>query len=293
MSKYTTELRWILEELTGLQGGYNNVENIIANGIPKLFDFEFPIFDEKYRSVLLTKICKHYYTQEIGCETVGLWKLRLNTKLNEIMPYYNKLYESELLTFNPLYDIDVTTSRNNNKNDITNETNSNTLTENSTDNDNDKQTENGTNVLNGTLSNESNTSINATSISNVKDRYSETPQGTISDIADNTYLTNATITDTENTNNNTATENSTATSKNTSEDERTIQRNKTNEYNKKADSSTNKNGTFKSTEEYLESIQGKTHGTSFSTLLNEYRTTFLNIDIMIINELAELFIQLW
>ena len=52
----------------------------------------------------------HYYTREIGFETVGLWKLKLQTKLNEIMPYYNKLYETELLKYNPLYDVDMTTT---------------------------------------------------------------------------------------------------------------------------------------------------------------------------------------
>lgn len=76
-----------------------------------MFDFQFPIFDESYRSVIETKILRHYYTREIGLETVGLWKLKLNTKLNEIMPYYNKLYKSELIEFNPLYDVELTRER--------------------------------------------------------------------------------------------------------------------------------------------------------------------------------------
>ena len=110
MSKYTTEVRYICETAAGLTNseGYNSVEDIIYKALPSVFNFTFPIFDESYRSVIETKILKHFYTREIGFETVGLWKLKLNTKLNEIMPYYNKLYKSELLEFNPLYDVDLT-----------------------------------------------------------------------------------------------------------------------------------------------------------------------------------------
>ena len=113
MSKYTTEVRYICETLAGLSEsvGYADIEQVIKNCLPKVFDFNFPIFDESYRSVLETKILRHYYTREIGLETVGLWKLKLSTKLNEIMPYYNKLYKSELIEFNPLYDVELIRER--------------------------------------------------------------------------------------------------------------------------------------------------------------------------------------
>ena len=105
MSKYTTEVRYICEVNSGLNEsvGYSKIEDVITGAIPKIFDFDFPIFDESYRIVLERKILKHFYTREICEETVGLWKLRLDTRLNEIMPYYNKLYESELIKFDPLY----------------------------------------------------------------------------------------------------------------------------------------------------------------------------------------------
>lgn len=112
MSKYTTEVRYICEQESGLKGsvGYNTVDKVISDSIPGIFDFDFPIFDENYREVICTKILRHYYTREIGFETVGLWKLKLQTKLCEIMPYYNQLYESELIKFNPLYDTDLNTT---------------------------------------------------------------------------------------------------------------------------------------------------------------------------------------
>ena len=45
--------------------------------------------------------------REIGFETVGLFKLFLNERMAEIMPYYNKLYESETFEFDPLKNVDV------------------------------------------------------------------------------------------------------------------------------------------------------------------------------------------
>lgn len=121
MSKYTTEVRFICEEAAGLTSsvGYLGVNDVINTALPKVFNFEFPIFDEAYRPILEKKILKHYYTREIGLETVGLWKLFLDTKLNEIMPFYNQLYKSELLEFNPFYDIDLTRDHNLKKKETT------------------------------------------------------------------------------------------------------------------------------------------------------------------------------
>lgn len=67
MSHYTTEVRYICEvyaEYTESQG-YKHVDEIIAKARPKIFDFYYPIFDEAYRSVLETKILRHYYTREL------------------------------------------------------------------------------------------------------------------------------------------------------------------------------------------------------------------------------------
>lgn len=109
MSKYTTEVRFICETSAGYDEskGFDDVEEIITAAAPVIFNFNFPIFDETYRLPLERKILRHFYTREIGEESVGLWKLRLDDKLNMIMPYYNKLYESELIRFNPMYDVDL------------------------------------------------------------------------------------------------------------------------------------------------------------------------------------------
>lgn len=66
-------------------------------------------------------------------------------EMNEIMPYYNKLYESELIKFDPMTDTDTTTEHH------------------------------GTNSGNGVRRN----------------LYSETPQGALQNLENETYLTNA------------------------------------------------------------------------------------------------------
>lgn len=107
MSHYTTEVRYIVEQTTGIT---NDINGAITAAVPKIFDFQFPLFDPAYRPVLCHKILLNFYTREIGDETVGLWKLRLNQTLNRIMPYYNQLYETLQFEFNPLLDVDLTTT---------------------------------------------------------------------------------------------------------------------------------------------------------------------------------------
>lgn len=92
MSKYTTELRFYLSALAGLDES-ENIQDVLDNSWEKVFNFNFPIYDENHREELCKKILLHYYFREIGMETVGAWKLKLQSKMIEIMPYYNNLYK--------------------------------------------------------------------------------------------------------------------------------------------------------------------------------------------------------
>ena len=114
MSKYTTEVRYICESYAGLDESvdYPSVDEVIDKSYLKIFNNDkIPMFNGEtieHRAGLLKKILLHYYSREIGYETVGLWKLKLNQKLIEVMPYYNQLYESEQLKFDPLQNVSVT-----------------------------------------------------------------------------------------------------------------------------------------------------------------------------------------
>lgn len=253
MSKYTTEVRFICENSAGLSEseGADNVDSILDRCWNKVFNFDFPIFDENYRQVLCRKILKHYYTREIAHETVGRWKLALNAKLNEIMPYYNQLYKSELLEFNPFYDVDLTRSREGS----------------GTSN----RTSNNTETNSGTSKNVS--SGSGTSNTNTLNRFSDTPQNSMDTqgIADSVPLTTVTKVNEDNTTTNTSTD--------------TLTR----------DDSKTGNGTenINSTDKYIETVKGKQGTENYSSLLKKFRETFLNIDMMIIEDCSDCFFTLW
>lgn len=251
MSKYTTEVRYICETYAGHKESqdYTKIDDVIANSIDKIFDFNFPIFDESYRSVLETKIVRHYYTREIGFETVALWKHFLNMRMNEIMPKYNKLYEAEALDFDPFANIDYTESYNGTGSGTNSNTDSGTMSEDINDSRNVDYTHNGNNI----------------------DKYSDTPQGGLSGLLNDTYLTNA--------------RQSTANDSDNTDDDYTRDRD--------VSTSNTRNGRFSNTDEYLKHFKGYNGSKTYSEMLMEYRNTFINIDLMVIDELNDLFMGVW
>ena len=247
MSKYTTEVRFICESKSGLENsaGADNVDDIISKSWDKIFTKKAVFFDEEYRSILCQKILKHYYLREICCETVGIWKLWMNTRLEEVMPYYNQLYESAKIKFDPMHNTKLTTTHDKKQN-------------------RDSTGDSSFNSSQNTLQNRNNTNNNIK-----KDLYSETPQGALTGIETETYLTDARkITDN-------ASENEENTSKVTTDN--------TNNYNDNENSSEN----------YNETITGKSSGESFSEMLIKFRETFMNIDMMVIDEFSDLFFNIW
>lgn len=319
MSTYTTELRYILESYAGLDSSteYPSIDTVISKARKKLFSFNYPIFDEKYREHLESLICLHYYKREIGFETVGLFKLYLEQKMREIMPFYNQLYKSELLEFNPFYDVDITrdhklkhnaeensVNKSLNNSDSKESFNSNT-TGKSNDNTNQGVSSRDESKRNSKNNSSAKNSSNASSTSNNKQRYSDTPQGSISDLEKDKYLTNATINDAsvKDTSNATSSDESTSTDENTSthtsntgtetthEETNNNTSTKTNTLTNNLTDNANKNSN--SLDDYLEHVKGKQGSTSYASLLKEYRETFLNIDLQVIDELNTLFMLLW
>ena len=285
MAKYTTEVRTICEfyanQKTPEPSNFSSVDSTIQAAIPNIFTFPFPIFDEGYRVPLETKILRHYYTREIGLETVGLWRMKLETKLNEIMPYFNQLYKSELLEFNPFYDVELGTTRNNEHNQIENATeNADATSKSETDT---------TQTTKDTIADTDNTTIDSTVTRNntEKNAYSDTPQGQVSNVDNYSYLTNYRNV------NNTGTDSTDETNNRT--------------YNRTADgtltgsitnnsSSTNEvqnNKNITSTDDYIEKVSGKRGTSSYSSMLKEFRETFLNIDMQVIDSLSDLFMGVW
>ena len=158
MSKYTTEVRFICETFAGLSEsvGYADVEEVLEKSWQKVFNIPFTILNAEYTENLCKKILRHYYTREIGFETVGLWQIHLNQRMIELSPYYNDLlsvYTDFIEKYNPFEDIDLTRQH----------------------------------ILATTSRLDSDSTVK-----NVN-KYSETPQGGLTGVETGNYLTSATI----------------------------------------------------------------------------------------------------
>lgn len=91
---FTLSLRRVIE-ITKNDIGLNDYP--LPKGVP-----------EGFREALNEKIVRHYYTREIGFETIELWRYNMRRKMHEIMPMYNQYYESQLLDIDPLSTVNIT-----------------------------------------------------------------------------------------------------------------------------------------------------------------------------------------
>lgn len=206
------------------------LREIIEAGVD-IWNFEYPCFFEgEAKKDFEKKITDHFYFRQIGQETVGRWLHMFRSRMREIMPYYNQLYESEKYMQNiedPFATVDYTE----------------TFEEES--------------------SGQSNTSANGKTNGFVdgftEHRYSNTPQGTINNIDD--YLTEA--------------------SKDTvlNEEETTSESSST--------------GATSGTVKHTLTKKGAMGVTTFGHDMMEYRQSFLNIDLMVIKELNDLFLGIY
>jgi hypothetical protein len=218
LAKYTTQVRTIVES------GIN------------IFDFDYPIFDPDYKSVLEQKIIDYYYFREIGLETVGQFKHFLKSRMNIIMPLYNEHYLAVELfkTYDPYKNKNVTTT------DTRTSTQDTTTTTEATG----ESTADGTNTGVG------------------KSVFHDTPQARLQG---EDYATNMTDTDDSTTTSSTGTSEETVTG----------------------------TGKITTVDEYTQTIAGHDGMKYPSGILQEIRETFINIDKMIIDELNDLFMNIY
>lgn len=252
----------ICEEYTGMTAG-NGVtwQEVIHQATPYVFDFQFPLHNPEHREGLEALILKKYFFREICCEDVEEWKLRLDEKLNEIMPYYNRMYESLDYLVNIMDDVDYTR--------IFQEQNSKQGTENTSSTQNIK----------------SNSQNSGTSHSNSTDnsegeaigRYSDTPQGQLTGLMNDTYLTNA--------------------QRNTEEKTSTSENTNSSASQNMGESDTT--GTFDTDKHesglrtYNEKVKGKMYAGSKAKIVMEYQKAIKNIDAEIIRALSDLFMNVY
>ena len=277
MSKYTTELRWLIESATADQTNLTISQRITA-AAPKIFNFNYPIWNESYKTTLETKILKHYFNKEIGMETVGLWKLYLEERMNLIMPYYNQLYETATKNYD--YMSDVNSSETYTANKTNKETTDFTLSGNLTG----STTDIGKDTINSTSKTTDNGSRDSDTTINNKNLESDLPQANYANLDYGTNLVESEQTE--------ALHDTTNNVSNFAADSTTDRNNTTNA--SQDTSQTTKNIVDGNADEtYTRTRKGAFGGKSLTELMMEYRQSIINIDNMIINELSDLFMLIY
>lgn len=277
MAEYTTQLRSICETLTGhdISEGFSKVDEIVSEARELIFDFDYPIFDEEYRPELEEKILHHYYLREIGAETYGQFKLFLSQRLREIMPLYNHMYASQLmlLDIDPLSDVDYERK--------------------TTHTGIDTDGESGTTRIAGTDVDTGDVTSTQT-VTNYKTEFtpgakyitkrSDTPQGGITGVENDQYLSEVTINQ----------------GSGTGKDETNVngEIETVNDYNDKtltSDHTTTHGKTLTKTygSTITEKIKGKMGASDFTQLLTNWKNAFDNIDRMILDDLEVCFMCIY
>lgn len=134
------------------------IKDLTKAGRSKIFDFEYPLSNKVNKEDFEVMILNHFLMRRIGYETFTSWQIALNSKLNEIMPLYNKMLDSfvDWNLFNDGEDINRTTNTDNRDKTV------------------------GTNNV---------TTDSSNSSENVSDRrFSNLPENRISDVQDGDYL---------------------------------------------------------------------------------------------------------
>jgi hypothetical protein len=85
MAQVTVELRLLMEKTNF-----------------KLFDFDYKFDDLNFKAQLEQDVTDYYYDYEIGFETPDMFKQKFKARWTRIMPYYNALYNTTLLDYDPL-----------------------------------------------------------------------------------------------------------------------------------------------------------------------------------------------
>lgn len=279
----------------------------IEIGRKAFFDFDYPIFDEDYRKIIETKIIKRFYVREIGFETAGLFKLMMENWLNEYMPYYNQLYKSELIKYDPLanvgYQDKYSRTNDSNRDSVGNLTNDVTadgtrheLNVGKSTTDSTSNTDTTNKATTDTTSNTDTTNTeHAEGTENKRVMGDETPQSRLENTEQyghdvsttNANSTNDTTGSGTNKNVSHGESDDTGSSKtvNHSETDTTDTDDVTTHSTSNQDQNTKANEKFQNTEDYIFHRTGKTSDQTYAKMIVEFRETFLNIDDQIINQL--------
>ena len=84
------------------------IRNLAKATHEKIFDFDYPLSSKVEKEDFECQILNHFIMRRIGQETFTAFQLFLENKLNEILPYYNIMFDS-LIDYNLFNDGEVIT----------------------------------------------------------------------------------------------------------------------------------------------------------------------------------------
>ena len=286
------------------------LREMVENGV-NIWAFDYPSYYKgAEKEAFEKKVTDHYYFRQIGQETPGRWLHYFRTRMREIMPYYIQLYKSvELMEAqeNPFQSYDLTEEYIEERSDTgttsgrtTNQVDAEKTTENSGTNSNTVSAEKTDTRTGSDSRNVEKNGTDLSLISNTEQRkFSDTPQGEIANIEN--YLTDYTETI------------------KSGSDNKTLEASETNagEHSETGTETGSEESTGTHSETGSESASETTSGTSEVDTTSEgnmkytltrkgnigvqplgqevkaLREAFINVDMMIINELKDLFLQVY
>ena len=268
-SKITVELRELIE---------NDVN---------IWDFEYDsYYTGEKKTEFEKKVTDHYFFRQIGQETVGRFLHQFRSRVREIAPYYKQMYESVDLMMSAgdpfeAYNLTETYTRSHSgtgraTGSTTSESSDNVTIDGST-----KVTTTDTESNTGTVNKNGSVDVDATK------KVSNTPQGTISNVAN--YMSEGSIDNS-----------STETSDNeTTTNDRSLNGSQETENDATQTGTGSSSGTSETTSEESgsESYTLNRHGNIGVQPLGQemeyYRKALINVDTMFIAELADLFLLVY
>ena len=170
------------------------ISDMWQNARVKIFDFNYPLTQNVSHETFEHNILNHYLMRRINYDTVTLFKIMLENKLNEIMPKYNMLWDSQI-------DWDIFKSGT-----TTREYKDTTTSANTTNSTSSEKNDN-------TSSTDSNSIVNMTN----SDSKSDVPQGQIDDVKNSEYISEYDYTVNDSTSNNNGSSKSLSNTTNTAE----------------------------------------------------------------------------
>ena len=227
---------------------------MVESGV-QVWDFDYPSYYKgEEKTAFEQLVLDHYRFRQIGMETPGRWLHSFRTRIREIMPYYIQLYKSVELMAN-----------------VDDPFKAYDLTETFTKHTTGSGSTTGTSESESTGSSESSSTSNESRSNSKNRKFSNTPQGSIDNIEK--YMTEASVESEGDTNELTNTDTDTSSST--------------------ASASSSGSSESEGTETYELKRFGNIGVQPLGQEIEAYRKALINVDLMVIDELKDLFLKVY